>query len=108
MRLIDADEFRELIDGGYDLNFDDVPNTKKELLRMIDDAPTVSPDMAQVLAYECGKDSVQVVRCKDCVFCQKFNEKYYLPKRDTLICANALYTEVHENDYCSWGERRSE
>lgn len=41
MRLIDADEFRELIDGGYDLNFDDVPNTKKELLRMIDDAPTV-------------------------------------------------------------------
>lgn len=55
MRLIDADAFRELIDGGYDLNFDDVPNTKKELLRMIDDAPTVSPDMAQVLAYECGK-----------------------------------------------------
>lgn len=40
-RLIDADAFYKLIDGGYDLDFDEVPETKQELLRMIIDAPTV-------------------------------------------------------------------
>lgn len=39
-RLIDADAFYELLDGGYDLDFDEVPETKRELLRMITDAPT--------------------------------------------------------------------
>ena len=41
MRLIDADALKELIESGDDLNFDDVPETKAELLRMIDDSPTV-------------------------------------------------------------------
>ena len=40
-RLVDADAFYELLDGGYDLDFDEVPETKRELLRMIDDAPTI-------------------------------------------------------------------
>ena len=40
-RLIDADALYELIDGGYDLDFDEVPETKRELLRMITDAPTI-------------------------------------------------------------------
>ena len=40
-RLIDADAFFELLDGGYDLDFDEVPETKRELLRMINDAPTI-------------------------------------------------------------------
>lgn len=40
-RLIDADALNEIIDGGYDLDFDEVPETKRELMRMIDDAQTV-------------------------------------------------------------------
>ena len=40
-RLIDADAFYEVLDGGYDLDFGEVPETKRELLRMIIDAPTI-------------------------------------------------------------------
>lgn len=40
-RLIDADYLYEVLDGGYDLDFDEVPETKKELLRMIEQAPTI-------------------------------------------------------------------
>lgn len=35
-RYIDADALYELIDGGYDVDFDEVPETKKALLAMID------------------------------------------------------------------------
>lgn len=41
MRLIDADALRELIDGGYDLDFSELPETKRELLNMIDYQPTI-------------------------------------------------------------------
>ena len=40
-RLIDADELYKLIDGGYDLDFDEDPETKRELLRMINERETV-------------------------------------------------------------------
>lgn len=40
-RLIDADVLYSLIDNGYDLNFDEVPETKRELLRMITESPTI-------------------------------------------------------------------
>lgn len=40
-RLIDADDFYEVLDGGYDLDFDELPETKRELLRMIVEAPTI-------------------------------------------------------------------
>ena len=46
-RLIDADALNELIDGGYDLDFDEVPETKRELMRMIDDAPTIIEEEGQ-------------------------------------------------------------
>ena len=40
-RLIDADELYKLIDGGYDLDFDEDPETKHGLLRMINERETV-------------------------------------------------------------------
>ena len=40
-RLIDADALIELIDGGFDLDFDEVPETKRELIRMINDQESV-------------------------------------------------------------------
>lgn len=41
MRPIDGNALIELINGGYDLDFDEVPETKRELLRMIMEQPTV-------------------------------------------------------------------
>lgn len=51
-RYIDADALKELIDGGFDIDFDEVPETKNALLHMID--------------YQETADMVEVVRCKDC------------------------------------------
>ena len=49
MRLIDADQLKE---KAFFHEIDNVSYVEEE---DIDNAPTVSPDMAQVLAYECGK-----------------------------------------------------
>ena len=51
----------------------------------------------------------EIVRCKDCVHCKRFNDVWYLPKCDELLCT--LHVEAYhtdENDYCSWGERRGD
>lgn len=51
-------------------------------------------------------DFEAVVRCKDCVYCKRFNDVWYMPKRDELLCT--LHVETYhttENDFCSWGER---
>ncbi len=75
MRLIDADALKQTMIETMEalLKNPKMDNQEAHLLaafhtvgKMINDAPTVSPDMAQVLEYECGKDSVQAVRCKDC------------------------------------------
>lgn len=53
-----------------------------------------------------GVDAVEVVRCKDCVYCKHFNDVWYLPKSDELLCT--LHVETYhttENDYCSRGEK---
>ena len=41
IRPIDGNALIELINGGYDLDFDEVSETKRELLRMIMEQPTV-------------------------------------------------------------------
>ena len=42
-RLIDADELFQLLDGGYDVDMDELPETKAALLEMIANAPTIIP-----------------------------------------------------------------
>lgn len=51
MRLIDADAFREQLNHAYEYT------ELGEVIEMLDNAPTVAHDMAQVLAYESGKAS---------------------------------------------------
>lgn len=85
MRLIDADTLYELIDGGYDLDFDEVPETKKELLRMINEQETVGRwipvteklpnDEDDVLITFCGEEETRIVPVNyyqkiwfDCIF----------------------------------------
>ena len=52
MRLIDADALKEEINKRQVVG-------RFNTIQLIDNAPTVTPDMAQVLAYECGKASVE-------------------------------------------------
>lgn len=83
VRLIDANALHELIDGGYDLNFDEVPETKYELLRMIDEQPTV--------------DAVSVVRCLEC------------EHRFTSGCPMRFdYAPFNNGWFCADGERKQE
>lgn len=65
-------------------------------------------------AFLCGYVSAsekytEVVRCKDCRFCKKH------PTSDKVkMCTNEqqwvteCYPLVHDNDFCSYGERREE
>ena len=51
----------------------------------------------------------EIVRCKDCVYCKRFNDVWYLPKKDELLCTLHVDTyHTTKNDYCSWGERKDE
>ena len=59
-----------------------------------------------VFAKEIQK-MTDIVRCKDCVHCKRFNDVWYLPKRDELLCTRCVETyHTTENDFCSRGERR--
>lgn len=54
-------------------------------------------------------DAVEVVRCKDCVYCKRFNDVWYSPKRDELLCTRYVETyHTTENNYCSWAERKKD
>ena len=63
--------------------------------------PSAQPDLAQLLAYECGKASAQpeIIRCKDC--------KYY--QQDHLFKVGFCDGRKRNNDdFCSRAERRTD
>lgn len=99
MRLIDADALNPKFVHG---RWDDRYVSEKE----VQDAPTVSPDMAQVLAYECGKDAVQVVQCKDCKHWKRMDNlpKHYGECLDSVFG----YCAPREDFFCKNGEREEE
>lgn len=80
MRLIDANELAKkwTIASPEPYNTDAV-----EVLDSIREAPTV--------------DAVVVTRCKDC----KYRDG--TPGQPNILCA-----QMHEDDFCSYGERRAE
>lgn len=49
-------------------------------------------------------DVVEVVRCKDCVECEKRKTANQLP----ILYCKADKKLVHEKGFCSWGERRED
>ena len=59
MRLIDADALKEKIEIEVDNNVGSYCDGLYCAEELIDEAPTVDPDMAQVLAYESGKASAE-------------------------------------------------
>lgn len=89
-RLIDADEAYKVLTDTYHHRTEFQHEALKEALSKV---PTV--------------DAIEVIRCKDCVYCKRFNDVWYSPKRDELLCT--LYVATYhttENDFCSRGERR--
>ena len=46
-------------------------------------------------------DAVEVVRCKDCVFCKLYSESGEYHCRTM----KGMYRAVKPNDFCSYGER---
>lgn len=106
MRLIDADVLKEAIlkerDAIPDViieryTFGRVPNNHgdsmrggiRKALRCMEQTPTI--------------DAVPVVRCKDC----QYRDEAKVNKKGFLICP-ASGMEITDDDFCSYGERRSE
>ena len=93
IRLIDANALLKAIESEYDLNYGEIPLDPIKFADMVKDAPTI--------------DAVPVVRCKDC----KHREKS--PWCDGYRCGNpydgmASGVELKDDDFCSYGERRTE
>ena len=86
IRPIDGNALIELINGGYDLDFDEVPETKRELIRMIMEQPTV--------------DAVPIIRCKDC--------KYWETDDDESFCSDWGAYGTGAESYCSFAKRKEE
>ena len=77
MRLIDADE--AIINFGFE--WDDIPPTRGEFVRFLKKQSTV--------------DAVPVVRCREC----KYRDG--TPGQPNIQCG-----QMHEDDFCSYGERK--
>ena len=79
MRLIDADALIDKLPKEY---------SGSTVHLLINNAPTVSAD------------SVEVVRCKGCVWGKEWNDKQ--------IFCDRILMRLRENDFCSYGERSEE
>lgn len=104
MRLIDADNVRDLFDAEFketrklilagETHLDNLAEGFTEADRVIRQMPTV--------------DAVPVVRCKDCKSCRKLNRKDRIEEayaEGVLWCKNQS-DGVWPDDFCSYGERK--
>lgn len=117
MRLVDADALKKAIpettvDASTKYRYC-VTFEREDVLAIIDDAPTVDIDrptrsqfkrMAVQLGYEA------VIRCKNCVHWQKFNDDM---RRDgmceALLCFHGAERNMTNEDFfCAYGERRAD
>lgn len=90
MRLIDADALKHMVKSmNFASLFVDVTRVLYSVGIEIDNAPTI--------------DAVEVVRCRDC----KYNPRYCDDwEEDHCVW---MYDQMPEDDdYCSYGERRTE
>lgn len=100
MRLIDADNVRDLFDTKFketwklilagETHLDNLAEGFTEADRVIREMPTV--------------DAVPVVRCKDCKYAYYYNEEGC---RGFVCNGYFQYADVEPNDFCSYGEMRN-
>ena len=86
MRLIDADALIAWIDMGHLRNPLESCFSERDVVDMLESRPTV--------------DAVEVVRCKNCRFCDPEN------KRCSHPMSTMLPIRRNPEDFCSYGERR--
>lgn len=105
-RLIDADALKELFSEvigsiakkpEMNGNLEHMIRASAMVIQMIDDAPTVQPD---------------IIRCKDCAYCDSDVVDSPYGMTDKVWWCDRLYAGANENlivepdDFCSWAERR--
>ena len=73
-----------------------------DLLMHLPDEPYKGA-IRRVLQQAQSADVVEVVRCKDC----RYSERARITDNGLKICA-ASGMEITDDDFCSYGERRSE
>ena len=81
-RLIDANAIYDAVERRYQMSSGIEHRCERDLLDLICSADTV--------------DAVEVVRCKDC---GHYHEN---------VCPIWCYTETKPDDFCSYGERRTD
>lgn len=75
-------------------------NADELLKRLPDDLP-YKASVKRVLIQAPTVDVVEVVRCKDCRFLTHLDD-------GTPECTRVYLGIVHDNDFCSYGERREQ
>ena len=94
MRLIDADEALRLFDKEYEETKELIHNGETQL----DSFSEGFTEACHIIKYVLlTVDAVPVVRFKDC----KYRDG--TPGQPNILCA-----QMHEDDFCSYGERRAE
>lgn len=79
MRLINIDTVRRIIDS---------PRNKTQMLNVLEQTPTV-----------------EIIKCKDCKYCDKGIDEDGKP---FLKCLGWVYGGTSETDFCSHAERRED
>lgn len=94
MRLIDADEALRLFGKEYEETKKLIHNGETQLDSLAEGFTEARHIIKYVLPTV---DAVPVVRCKDCKY------RAGTPGQPNILCA-----QMHEDDFCSYGERRAE
>lgn len=94
MRLIDADEALRLFGEEYEKTKELIHNGETHLDNLAEGFTEADHIIKYVLPTV---DAVPVVRCKDC----KYRDG--TPGQPNILCA-----QMHEDDFCSYGERKEE
>ena len=98
MRAIDADALIEFIENRYNITWKDdyeggIKDACTDIIEKISKMPTIEPE---------------IVRCKDCEYCVPG----YITDNDDFIpsrCGRLRQTvRISGDDYCSFGERRTD
>jgi hypothetical protein len=75
---------------------------------------TIRPELVRystvqaIIDKQPAADVVEIVRCKDCKFAFPYNDYYYCENEDSPFTNSDWAVCPNGDDFCSYGERRSE